>query len=209
MGSGFQGSGWNPWQSILFGFHWVPASGFQINYGFQWVPGPESEPKKWVPMGSGFRVGTQKVGSSGFRVPGRNPKSGFQWVPGSGSEPKKWVPVGSGFRVGTQKVGSDGFRVGTQKVGSGFQVGTQKVGSGGFRVPTKIFFVPTPDRDLKSNPQKSVLEFFIFLKEDSRPSEKSLLAKISWSCYLSRAKVNWAAHAERSNVKFQCSPWQL
>ena len=37
--------------------------------GFQWVPGSESEPKKWVPVGSsGFRVGTQKVGSGWFRV---------------------------------------------------------------------------------------------------------------------------------------------
>ena len=47
----------------------------------------------WVPVGSGFRVGTQKVGSSGFRVPGRNPKGGFQWVPGR--NPKggfQWVP---------------------------------------------------------------------------------------------------------------------
>ena len=65
------------------------------------------------------------MGSSGFRVPSRTPKSGFQWVPGSGSEPKKWVPVGSGF-----------------------QVGTQKVGSGGFRVPTKIFLVPDPGKNI-------------------------------------------------------------
>ena len=107
MGSGFQGSGWNPWKSIIF--------------GFQWVPGPEFRVKKWVPMGSGFRVETQKVGSSGFRVLGRNPKSGFQWVPGSGSEPKKWVPVGSGFRVGTQKVGSSGFRVPGRNPKSGFR----------------------------------------------------------------------------------------
>ena len=90
---------------------WVPlGSGFRLL------------DKLWVPVGSGSRFGTQKVGSDGFRVPGRNQKSGFQWVPGSESEPKKWVPVGSGFRVGTQKVGS-----------------------GGFRVPTKFCFVPTPD----------------------------------------------------------------
>ena len=44
------------------------------------------------PMGSGVPGGThlnfkkywfQKMGSSGIRFPGRNPKSGFQWVPGS------------------------------------------------------------------------------------------------------------------------------
>ena len=79
------------------------SSGFRVpgrnqKSGLQWVPGSESEPKKWVPVGSGFRVGTQKVGSNGFRVRGRHPKSGFQLVPGSGSEPKRWVPVGSGFR---------------------------------------------------------------------------------------------------------------
>ena len=77
-------------------------------------------------MGSGVPGGThpnfENMGSSGFRVPGRNPKSGFQWVPGSGSEPKKWVPVGSGFRVGTQKVGSDGFRVPGWNPKSGFWV---------------------------------------------------------------------------------------
>ena len=67
----------------------------------------------WVPVGSGFQANWVKMGSDGFRVPGRNPKSGFQWVPGSESEPKKWVPVGSGFQVGTKKVGSSGFRVGT------------------------------------------------------------------------------------------------
>ena len=64
------------------------SSGFRVpgrnqKSGLQWVPGSESEPKKWVPVGSGFRVGTQKVGSNGFRVRGRHPKSGFQWVPGS------------------------------------------------------------------------------------------------------------------------------
>ena len=37
--------------------------------GFRWVPGSGSEPKKRVPVGSGFQVGTQKVGSGGFRVP--------------------------------------------------------------------------------------------------------------------------------------------
>merc|ERR1711973_605991 len=83
--------------------------------------GSESEPKKWVTVGSGSRVGTQKVGSSGFRVPSWNPKSGFQWVPGSESEPKEWVPVGSGFRVGTKKVGSSGFRVPGQNPKSGLR----------------------------------------------------------------------------------------
>ena len=45
------------------------SRGFRVpgrnpNSGFQWVPGSESEPKKWVPGGSGFQVGTPK---SGFR----------------------------------------------------------------------------------------------------------------------------------------------
>ena len=39
------------------------------------------------PMGSEVLGGThtnfKNMGSGGFRVPGRNPKSGFQWVPGS------------------------------------------------------------------------------------------------------------------------------
>ena len=44
---------------------WVP--GRNPKSGFQKLPGSESEPEKWVP-----------VGSSGFRVPGRNPKSGLK-----------------------------------------------------------------------------------------------------------------------------------
>ena len=54
-----------------------------------WVPGSRQIGPKWVPVGSGFQVGTQKVGSGGFQVPGRNPKSGFR-VPGR--NPEKWVP---------------------------------------------------------------------------------------------------------------------
>ena len=71
------------------------------------------------PMGSGVPGGThpnfENMGSSGFRVPGRNPKSGFRWVPGSRSEPKKWVPMGSGFQGGTSK---SGFRANLAKLGS-------------------------------------------------------------------------------------------
>ena len=72
------GSRWVP-GSRQSGPKWVPGSTSEpwkwvdgklwVNYGFQWVPGSGSEPKKWVQVGSGFRVGTQKVGSSGFRVP--------------------------------------------------------------------------------------------------------------------------------------------
>ena len=40
-------------------------------------------------MGSGFQVGTQKVGFDEFRVSCRNPKGGFR-VPGG--NPEKWVP---------------------------------------------------------------------------------------------------------------------
>ena len=40
-------------------------------------------------MGSGFQASWAKVGSGGFRVPGRNPE---KWVPGSRPEPKKLVP---------------------------------------------------------------------------------------------------------------------
>ena len=50
-------------------------------------PGFRVEPtlisKIWVPLGSGFEANWAKVGSGGFRVPGRNPKSGFRGVPGS------------------------------------------------------------------------------------------------------------------------------
>ena len=77
--------------------------------------------KIWVPVGSGFQANWAEVGSGGFRVPGRNPKSGFRWVPGSRSEPKKWVPRGSGFQVGTQEVGSDGFRVPGRNPKNGFR----------------------------------------------------------------------------------------
>ena len=92
-----------------------------IKSGFQWVPGSRQIGPKWVPMGSRFRVGTQKAGSSGFRVPSPTIKSGFQWVPGSRQIGSKWVPVGSGFRVGTQKAGSSGFRVPDRNPKSGFR----------------------------------------------------------------------------------------
>ena len=67
MGSGVPG-GTHP------NFENMGSSGFRVpgklgQSGFRWVPGSRSEPKKWVPVGSGFRVGTQKVGSGGFRVP--------------------------------------------------------------------------------------------------------------------------------------------
>ena len=102
-------------------------------------------------MGSGVRVGTQKAGSSGFRVPGRTLKSGFQWVPGSRSEPRKWVPVGSGFRVGTQKVGSSGFRV-----------------------PTKFFFVPTPDLAIEMKNDITVRKTISLVLSLSRIRDKLL-----------------------------------
>ena len=66
-------------------------------------------------MGSGVPGGThpnfKNMGSGGFRVPGRNPKSWFRWVPGSWQIGPKWVPVGSGFQANWAKVGSEGFRV--------------------------------------------------------------------------------------------------
>ena len=88
MGSGVPGGTHPTFKNMGSGGFRVP--GKLGRSGFRWVPGSRSEPKKWVPGGSGFQVGTQKVGSDGFRVPGRNPKSGFRGVPGR--NPEKRVP---------------------------------------------------------------------------------------------------------------------
>ena len=77
MGSGVPGGTHPTLENMGSGGFRVP--GKLGRSGFRGVPGSRSEPKKRVPMGSGFQVGTQKVGSDGFRVPGRNPE---KWVPG-------------------------------------------------------------------------------------------------------------------------------
>ena len=87
MGSGVPGGTHSNFKNMGSGGFRVP--GKLGRSGFRWVPGSRSEPKKWVPMGSGFQggtqkvgsdgfqVGTQKVGSSGFRVPGKLGQTGF------------------------------------------------------------------------------------------------------------------------------------
>ena len=66
-----------PKKTLLFYFYIINpyfknmgSGGFRVpgklgQSGFRWVPGSRSEPKKWVPGGSGFQVGTPK---SGFRA---------------------------------------------------------------------------------------------------------------------------------------------
>ena len=103
MGSVVPGSGKIMGSVVPGGTHENPpylgSIGFRvpsrtIKSGFQWVPGSRSEPKKWVPVGSGFRVGTQKVGSGGFRVP---TKFCFVPTPGSNSLISKKITPNSLF----------------------------------------------------------------------------------------------------------------